>query len=120
MYSPLVWISVRHFRLRGRVGSPATSPRSLLSHPLRCVTALLCLAATALVAHAQSVVTVIAIDAVAVIDPADHAKVRFTRTGSTTNALTVYYQRGGNASAWDDYRLLNDTMPDNVTFPASA
>ena len=44
----------------------------------------------------------------------------FTRTGSTSNALTVNYQFSGTATKWLDYRSAQGDMPDSMTIPAGA
>jgi hypothetical protein len=44
----------------------------------------------------------------------------FTRTGSTTAALTVNYSLGGTATRLTDYRTLAGNMPLSITIPAGA
>jgi hypothetical protein len=63
-------------------------------------------------------VTVAASDATATIGTPDNAAFTFTRTGSTTNALTVNYTLGGTAVKWNDYRTPAGDMPVSVTIPA--
>ena len=64
-------------------------------------------------AHALPTVTVAATDATATIGSAsDTALLTFTRTGSTTTALTINYALGGTAVKWNDYyRLPQGDMP---------
>jgi hypothetical protein len=69
---------------------------------------------------AQPTVNVVATDAVAVIGTTDYATLAFTRTGSTTSALTVNYALGGSAIKWNDYCRIQGDMPVAVTIPAGA
>ncbi|HTB79503.1 MAG TPA: glycoside hydrolase family 9 protein [Opitutaceae bacterium] len=65
-------------------------------------------------------VTVIATDATATIGATDTGTLTFTRTGSTTTALTVNYVLSGSAVKWTDYRRIEGDMPVAVTIPAGA
>ncbi|HZP61573.1 MAG TPA: hypothetical protein VFB27_14710, partial [Opitutaceae bacterium] len=56
---------------------------------------------------ARPTVTVAATDPTATIgSTSDTALLTFTRTGSTTAALTVNYSLGGTAAKWTDYYRL--------------
>jgi hypothetical protein len=65
-------------------------------------------------------VTVVVSDATATIGTSDNAAFTFTRTGSTSNALTVNYTLGGTAVKWNDYRTPAGDMPVSITIPAGA
>ncbi len=69
---------------------------------------------------AQPTVTVAATDGTATINSTDNARLTFTRTGSTTAALTVNYTLGGTAVKWIDYRRVEGDMPVSITIPAGA
>ena len=66
------------------------------------------------------VITLTATDATATIGTTDTATLVFTRSGATTNALTVNYTLGGTAVPLTDYRLPNGTMPLAVSIPVGA
>lgn len=66
----------------------------------------------------QGTVTVAVTDSIATVNSTDHAVLSFSRTGNTSNPMTVRYSFGGSAIVWNDFRRLDDTMPDNVTIPA--
>jgi hypothetical protein len=66
-------------------------------------------------------VTVAATDAIATIGNAsDTAVYTFTRTGSTTEAITVNYRLSGTAAKWTDYRRPSGDMPESIVIPAGA
>ncbi|MBI3885758.1 MAG: glycoside hydrolase family 9 protein [Opitutae bacterium] len=66
-------------------------------------------------------VSVVATDASAKIsNSADTAVFTFTRTGDTSQALTVNFSLGGSAVKWIDYRRPQGDMPSAVTIPAGA
>jgi hypothetical protein len=66
-------------------------------------------------------VTVAATDATAtLLSATDTATWTFTRTGSTTSALTVNFKFTGTAAKWTDYRRPEGDMPTTVTIPAGA
>ncbi|MBI3876204.1 MAG: glycoside hydrolase family 9 protein [Verrucomicrobia bacterium] len=72
------------------------------------------------VAVVPPTVTVTASDASASRVNLDPGAFTFTRTGSTTAALTVNYSLGGTATKWNDYRTPAGDMPVSVTIPAGA
>jgi len=66
-------------------------------------------------------VTVIATVPDAPLDGSAFALLKFSRTGDSTNDLTVNYMLGGTAAKWTDYyRLPEGDMPVAVTIPAGA
>ena len=66
-------------------------------------------------------VSVTATDASARITvPTDTAVFTFTRSGDTSQALTVNYTLTGSAVKWNDYRRPEGDMPVSVTIPAGA
>jgi hypothetical protein len=66
-------------------------------------------------------VTVAATDATATIgNQSDTATWTFTRTGSTTGAITVKFGFTGTAAKWTDYRRPEGDMPESVVIPAGA
>ncbi len=65
-------------------------------------------------------VTVVATDAIATIGTTDNAVLTFSRTGTTSAALTVNYVLGGTAVKWNDYRTTNGDMPVAITIPAGS
>jgi len=66
-------------------------------------------------------VTVAATAPTATIGTANYGAITFTRTGSTSSALTVNYTLGGTATKWDDYRRpVEGDMPVSITIPAGA
>src|SRR5580704_9336918 len=70
---------------------------------------------------AQPSVTVIATNAIAAIDGSATGLITFSRTGATTNDLTVNYSLGGTAAKWTDYyRLPQGDMPVSVVIPAGS
>ena len=72
-------------------------------------------------APSQPAVSVVAIDPTAAIDGSATGLVTFSRTGATTDDLTVNYSLGGTATKWTDYfRLPQGDMPVSVTIPAGS
>jgi hypothetical protein len=66
-------------------------------------------------------ISVTATDAVATVgNPGDTAVYTFTRTGSTTNAVTVKFSFTGTAAKWTDYRRPAGDMPEELVIPAGA
>jgi len=66
-------------------------------------------------------VTVTATNPTAAIDGSKTGLITFSRTGTTTNALTVSYALSGTAAKWTDYyRLPQGDMPVAVIIPAGA
>jgi hypothetical protein len=67
------------------------------------------------------VVSVVATVPTAVIGTTSYGAFTFTRTGSTSGALTVNYTLGGTAVKWTDYRRpVTGDMPVSITIPAGA
>jgi hypothetical protein len=66
------------------------------------------------------VITAVATDPTAAIGTSDYGTIRFSRTGDTSSPLTIQYLYDGTASTWNDFRKLDDTMPDTIMFPANA
>lgn len=78
-------------------------------------------APTAPSATLATTVSVIATDANAAIGNADDTAVlTFSRTGSTSAALTVNFNLSGTAVKWIDYRRPEGDMPVTVTIPAGS
>ncbi|MBI4664028.1 MAG: glycoside hydrolase family 9 protein [Verrucomicrobia bacterium] len=71
-------------------------------------------------ASTPSTVTVMATDGSAAEAGVDPAVFTFTRSGDTTNPLTVSYGLAGTAIKWTDYRRLEGDMPVSITIPAGA
>jgi hypothetical protein len=66
-------------------------------------------------------VRVVATVPTAVIGTTSYGALTFTRTGSTSSALTVNYTTGGTAVKWTDYRRpVTGDMPVSITIPAGA
>jgi hypothetical protein len=65
-------------------------------------------------------VTVAATHATATIGTSNPGLLTFTRTGSTTAALTLSYALSGTAVKWNDYHTTAGDMPVAVTIPAGA
>jgi len=66
-------------------------------------------------------VSVAATVPMAVIGTTNYGVFTFTRTGSTSSALTVNYVLGGTATKWDDYRRpVEGDMPVSIVIPAGA
>ncbi|MHB8522382.1 MAG: glycoside hydrolase family 9 protein [Limisphaerales bacterium] len=72
------------------------------------------------VANALPAVSVTASSATATIGTTNDGAFTFTRTGSSSTALTVNYTLGGTAVKWNDYRTPQGDMPVVVTIPAGA
>jgi hypothetical protein len=66
-------------------------------------------------------VTVAATVNTATIGTTNYGAFTFTRSGSTSSALTVNYSLGGSAVKWDDYRRpVTGDMPVSIVIPAGA
>lgn len=66
-------------------------------------------------------ISVAATDTVATVgNPSDTAVLTFTRTGSTTSAVTVNFSLSGTAAKWTDYRRPAGDMPEEIVIPAGA
>jgi hypothetical protein len=74
--------------------------------------------ASPVVATVSPTVTVSATSATATIGTTNNGVFNFSRTGSTSAALTVNYTLGGTAVKWNDYRTPQGDMPVTVTIPA--
>ncbi|MCH8541891.1 MAG: glycoside hydrolase family 9 protein, partial [Opitutales bacterium] len=63
--------------------------------------------------------SVVATDSSATIGQMDDpATFTFTRTGETSEALTVHFRLGGSAVKWIDYRRPEGDMPESMIIPA--
>ncbi|EEF63251.1 glycoside hydrolase family 9 protein [Pedosphaera parvula] len=67
-----------------------------------------------------STVSVTATDATASRTAQDPGVWTFTRTGDTSQAMTVNFQFSGTAAKWTDYRRPQGDMPESLTIPAGA
>ena len=66
-------------------------------------------------------ISVTATDTVATVgNPSDTAVLTFTRTGSTSSAVTVNFKLSGTAAKWTDYRRPAGDMPEEIVIPAGA
>src|ERR1051325_1643366 len=70
---------------------------------------------------ATTTVSVVASIPTAVLGTTNYGAFTFTRTGSTSSALTVNYALGGTAVKWNDYyRPTQGDMPVSIVIPAGA